>query len=154
MDTGRIHFPCATTGTPREIFKSLDPQWYCGCLGKRHKNTFWEREENRELWKKLPIGCSSERWEVLEDSFQVFGFSSWMDYTVILQAKESKRSKSVNMKRMYPSILFFCLHLWKRGFPTRFPASNTSSLKSKIFWLRWWHSEVPRLGEFPSWLSG
>lgn len=45
----------------------------------------WVIEENKELWKKLPIGWSNERWGVAEDNPQVSGFGNWADGTAILQ---------------------------------------------------------------------
>lgn len=63
-------------------------------------------EENQELWKKLPIGCSSKRWGLVEDNSQVPG-------TAILQAGEHKGSKSVGNEEK-TSISFFVLSVSRK----------------------------------------
>lgn len=48
-------------------------------------------------WKKLPMGCSCEQWRLVKDNSLVSGFATeWMVLPAILQAKEYKRSKSVD----------------------------------------------------------
>ena len=36
--------------------------------GKRHSESVEVWKKTKELWKKLPIDCSSERWSELEDN--------------------------------------------------------------------------------------